>query len=148
GYNISGFEAFNAEQRAAASTAIANADAVCNLDFIFTADGAAANIRFAEADSFSITGFTWDGRTAFGLAPDEYAVVPAAQGDTWFNHRDYNSPTIGSFAYACGILHEMGHALGLKHGHMTQEVHDANGTVLYTNPALPAGHDGLEYSVM
>lgn len=148
GYNIVGFEAFNEEQQAAASKAIANVDAVCNLDFVFTADGAVGNIRFAEADSFSIPGFTWNGDTAFGLAPDEFAVAPAGQGDTWFNHDYYNSPTIGSFAYACGILHEMGHALGLKHGHMTQEVHAADGTVLYTNPALPAAHDGMEYSVM
>jgi serralysin len=148
GYNISGFEAFNAEQQAAATRAIANADAVCNLDFVFTANEAAGNIRFAEADSFSIPGFTWSGDTAFGLAPDDFAVDPAGQGDTWFNHDYYNSPTIGSFAYGCGVLHEMGHALGLKHGHMTQEVHAADGAVLYTNPTLPAAHDGVEYSVM
>ena len=80
-------------------------------------------------------GFTWDpdSHPAFGLAPDDSAVVPAAQGDTWFNHTYYNAPQIGSFAYACGILHEMGHALGLKHGHMTQDVRDANGNILHIN---------------
>ena len=55
---------------------------------------------------------------------------------------------MGSFAYYAGILHEMGHALGLKHGHLAQEVRDVNLNILYTNPTLPAAHDGLEYSVM
>jgi len=128
--------------------ALANVDAVCNLDFAYTADGAAGNLRFAEADSFGFGNFTWDGGTAFGLAPDNAHVIPAAQGDTWFNHTFYNAPTIGSFGYACGILHEIGHALGLKHGHMTQDVYDANGNIVATNPTLPAARDGLEFSVM
>src|SRR4051812_30559006 len=119
GYVVSGFEAFNAAQQAAAIKAIANADAVCNVDFVFIANGALGNIRFAEANGFSIPGFTWEphDHTAFGLAPDDFAVVPAAQGDTWFDHTTYDIAPIGSVAYACGILHEMGHALGLKHGH-------------------------------
>ena len=151
-YTVSGFEPFNAAQQAAARKAIANADAVCNLDFVFTTNGASGNIRFAEADSFGFTHgesqFTWDGITAYGLAPDNALVLPAAQGDTWFNHTSYNTPTMGSFAYYAGILHEMGHALGLKHGHLAQEVRDVNLNILYTNPTLPAAHDGLEYSVM
>jgi Ca2+-binding RTX toxin-like protein len=148
GYSVSGFEAFNAAQQAAATRALANYDAVCNLDFYFTADGASGNVRFAMAETFSFGGFTWSGTTAYGLAPDDAHVVLAAQGDTWFNHTSYDAPEIGSFAYACGILHEVGHALGLKHGQDAQVVYDANGNLLYTNPALPAAHDGLEYSVM
>jgi serralysin len=152
GYTVWGFEAFNTAQQAAANRAIANADAVSNVDLAFTANEAAGNIRFAEADGFSFPGYTWDPHNgspqAFGLAPDDFAVALAAQGDTWFTHTYYNTPTPGSFAYACGILHEMGHALGLKHGQDSQPVHAADGTVLYTNPALPAAHDGIEYSVM
>jgi serralysin len=147
GYIVSGFEPFNGLQQVAAHRAIANADAVCNLDFVYTTDGASGNIRFAEADSFSIPGFTWDGESAFGIAPDG-RVLLAAHGDTWFNHSFYNTPVMGSFAYYAGVLHEMGHALGLGHGHMPKPVFDANGNVIYTNPALPAAHDGLEYSVM
>jgi serralysin len=148
GYTVSGFEPFNAAQKAAAIRAIANYDAVCNLDFVFTVTGAIGNIRFAETDSFTIPSFKQDVDTAHGLPPDHSYVIPAAQGDTWFNHTDYNRSGMGGSAYAYGILHEMGHALGLKHGQVTQDVHDAYGNLLYTNPALPAAHDGFEYTVM
>jgi serralysin len=149
-YTVTGFQAFDPVQEAWAIKAIGNVDAVCNLDFTFTGVGAAGNIRFAEADSFTIPGFTWnpDNHPAFGLAPDDFAVAPVAQGDTWFNHTYYNEPAMGSFGYGCGLLHELGHALGLKHGHDTQEVRDVNGNIVRYNPALPAAHDGLEYSVM
>src|SRR5262245_3141391 len=74
GYTVSGFEPFSTAQRAAAITAIANYDAVCNLDFAFTADGAGGNIRFAEADGVGFGTFTWDGETALGLSPDPEVI--------------------------------------------------------------------------
>jgi Peptidase M10 serralysin C terminal len=43
---------------------------------------------------------------------------------------------------AAGLMHETGHNLGLKHGHVTQAGHGI------TFPALPANHDSYEYSVM
>jgi serralysin len=154
GYTVTGFQAFDAAQIAAASRAIGCYDAVCNADFVPSANGASGNIRFAEADSFSFTAnggqFTWDpdSHPAFGLAPDDFLVAPTAQGDTWYNHTYYNTPDLGSFGYSYGLLHEIGHALGLKHGHQAQDVFDANGNVIRNNPALPAAHDGVEYSVM
>lgn len=154
GYTVKGFEAFNAAQMAAAAKAIGNYDAVCNADFVPIIDGANGNIRFGEADGFSFSsaagGYSWTPSKTpdFGLAPDDYFINPAAQGDTWFNHTDYNAPTLGSFSYSYGILHEIGHALGLKHGHLKQNVYDASGNLTRTNPMLPAAHNSVEYSVM
>jgi Ca2+-binding RTX toxin-like protein len=54
-------------------------------------------------------------------------------GSAWFNKTNFNTPTRGNYAWM-GMLHETGHALGLKHGHEP--------------PALSADRDSLEYSVM
>jgi serralysin len=146
--SIDGFEAFNSGQIAAASKILAMYDAVCNVDFAFTTDAASANIRMAEANAVDVGSGSRSIPTALGCAPDPNFAPLFAQGDTWFNHDDYNVPTLGGFAFASGLMHEIGHALGLKHGHATQEVQDASGGDLYTNPALPPDHDSLEYSVM
>jgi len=60
--------------------------------------------------------------------------VPNSIGGTaWFNKTDFNNPIKGNYAWM-GILHETGHALGLKHGHEA--------------PAVSSDHDSLEYTVM
>src|SRR5947209_12141348 len=60
----------------------------------------------------------------------------------WFNPNGYSYPTIGSYHDTAGVMHELGHALGLKHGHVAQAAHG----VIF--PALAADHDSYEYSVM
>jgi len=147
-YHGTGFQPFNAKQVAAAKKVLAMYDGVCNLDFQFTADPASANLRMAEADAVNVGTGDVSIDTALGVAPDPNFAPYFAHGDTWFNHTSYNKPTLGSFAFASGVMHEIGHALGLKHGHMAQEVQDINGAVVYTNPALSFDHDSLEYSVM
>ena len=134
--SVDGFEAFNAQQQAAAQKILAMYDSVCNVDFVFTADSATANIRMAEATAVDVGNGSITIDTRSGVAPDPNSAPAFSQGDTWFNHSYYNSPVLGDFAFASGLMHEIGHALGLKHGHLTQDVKDANGVVLYTNPAL------------
>jgi serralysin len=101
---------------------------------------------------YSVEGFTnlgvsyFDGGTGyttlrFGNNTDAntaYAYYPGSQvtaGDVWFGGSGVN-PTQGNYDYAT-VLHEIGHALGLKHGHETGGY-----------GALPFETDSMEYSVM
>jgi serralysin len=70
-----------------------------------------------------------------------YAYYPAnfvEGGDAWFNRTDYNSPVIGTHAYYV-FGHELGHSLGLKHGHELDGV---------SNVAMNADRDSMEFSIM
>ncbi|MCO5964945.1 hypothetical protein NAG74_24415 [Sinorhizobium meliloti] len=111
----------------------------------------------AANDGFSVEGFTnasfapGSAGTATirfaqtALAETSYAYLPAlhaAAGDIWFGTAyagtadDYRKPVAGNYAWHTH-LHELGHALGLKHGHES----DVYG-------ATPAQYDSIEYSVL
>jgi len=112
-----------------------------------TAFGTAAN------DGFSVEGFTnvtisggsnttatlrFAETNGSGTAHAYFPTTAAVGGDVWFGRSfDYRSPVAGNYAWAT-MLHEIGHALGLKHGHETQ-----NGF-----PTLPSNTDSMEYSIM
>jgi serralysin len=85
-----------------------------------------ATLRYAESNSAN---------------PTAYAYYPSSSdrgGDTWFGHSfDYSNAVQGNYSFAT-VIHETGHALGLKHGH------EASGGY----PGLPNANDSLEYSVM
>lgn len=140
------FEALNDAQKTAYAGIIGNFGDVCGLSFTAAA-GENADIRFGECDQIDYS----DGRglhkpagasnTAEGNPPDPRRAV-VGMGDVWFNHNNYNAPDVGSFAYAAGLMHELGHSLGLKHGHVSQNGHGV------TFPQLPENHNSYEYSVM
>jgi serralysin len=128
GEPLANFEALNSVQMDATRSALANFAAVANVTFqeIIETSSQHADIRLAESDK---PGTAW----AY------YPTTAAEGGDAWFNNTQgyYDNPIRGNYAYV-SFLHELGHALGLKHPH---EVDGAFG-------AMPLDRDSMEYSVM
>ncbi|MCC6718386.1 MAG: Hint domain-containing protein [Acetobacteraceae bacterium] len=83
-------------------------------------------------------------RLASSAAPaTSYAYLPGGlsiDGDAWFGNIRDTVPTKGSYAFAT-FLHEIGHTVGLKHGHETDIFTTSYGV-------LPTSHDSTEWSVM
>lgn len=85
-----------------------------------------AEVRLAET--------TFETPTAWGF----YPATNSRGGDVWFGTKEnYRNPVAGTFA-AATMLHELGHALGLKHGHQPG---NNFGTI-------PFDADSQEYSLM
>jgi Ca2+-binding RTX toxin-like protein len=79
--------------------------------------------------------------------PTSYAYYPgnfpSTGGDIWFGNIRFDATTKGSYAYST-YLHEIGHAVGLKHGHETSPFNPNNTAY----GVLPAHRDSTEWSVM
>ncbi|PIG91423.1 M10 family metallopeptidase [Gloeocapsopsis sp. IPPAS B-1203] len=105
-----GFTPFTATQKNATRKALAAWSEMANLQFTEVIDSAtvAGDLRFARSSQLA-SGAT----TAEAYTP---AASPTA-GDVWFsNNSVYNTETEGTYGYAT-FMHEIGHALGLKHPH-------------------------------
>ncbi len=123
GYSVTGFEAMNNAQKADIRAILDAIETYTGLNFVEMTETSSnhATIRFGE-ESNAGTAYAWMPTTL------------VQGGDVWLNKTDFNDPKPGSWSYV-SIIHEIGHALGLDHGH--------DGAA-----ALPTDHDSLEYSIM
>lgn len=125
------FQAFNANMQNAARTAFGMVNELTGIQFTEnTSNPGGATIRLGITDE---------------AQPTAYAYYPATAvygGDVWMGSQTSGSittnPVLGNYAYLTH-LHEIGHALGLKHGHETGGV---------ANVAMTSAHDAMEFSIM
>ena len=122
---VTGFAQISAAQQQTVHTIMGQVAGYTNLTIQFAGTND-ADIKLAQSSEAN---------------PTAYAYYPSVNegGDVWFaTNYDCRSPKLGGYEYLTHI-HELGHALGLKHSHQTGGV---------AGVAVPAAHDGLEYTVM
>jgi len=135
-FEYTNMRAFTPAEQAAATAALNTWARFANIRFQLIADEqfSVGELRFADSFTLSNT------QSAHAYFP---STNPAA-GDAWFNpnnefNSDGGSVPLGSFDFQT-ILHEIGHALGLKH--TFNESGNGGGNV------MPAAQDNYFYSIM
>ncbi|TXI20605.1 MAG: protease [Nitrosomonas sp.] len=123
------FQVLNAIQQGAARNWVTggfNKISMLNQNELTGANDRDATIRLATSN---------DPATAYAYYPGS----TVEGGDIWFGTTyNYTNPIVGTYAYYT-FGHELGHALGLKHGHETGGVRGV---------ALNADRDSMEFSIM
>jgi serralysin len=135
-----GFEPLNAMQRDAVRIAFREISSFANVTFAESATDAQIHLAAATRVDTNNNGIAdEDIDTAWGGAPSDEHVNAGIAGDVWFNPTGYDNPKVGSFEFAAGIIHEIGHAMGLKHPFM----YGGDNSI-----RLDSNLDGLAYTVM
>ena len=134
------------QQQAAARSAFAQLSALTNLRFteITDTDTVHANIRISQSADQDVA-------SAYGNFPSDTRAVA---GDIWFGRTSqpyYDLAYKGTWGYAT-MMHEIGHTMGLKHGHQDYTNSDLSfyfGTSpRFGTQSLTADRDGQSWSLM
>ncbi|MDE1153362.1 MAG: M10 family metallopeptidase C-terminal domain-containing protein [Micavibrio sp.] len=125
-YESHGFRSFTAAMKTAATEVLAQVSSIANITFTQVSTVAQAQIGFGQA-VLSNDAEAW---TYYPSATD------AAGGDVWANTTYFSDSALGHGQYDyMTLVHEIGHALGLKHSFETPN-------------ALPTAEDTTQYTVM
>jgi len=128
------FEEFNDTQKAFLRQSLEIYSDVSGLSFTEMNDSYSSNgtLRFWESN---------DAGTAYAFNPS--ASYWGYGGDAVFNHNAHNNPQLGTYA-GMTAMHEIGHALGLSHGHESSPIINVGGEF----GTLDYAKDSHEYSLM
>jgi serralysin len=145
---VEGFESFSAVQIEIAERALSQVSAFTNLAFAKVNNAAGGvGLRFAEAtriDANDGYGLHVPGdETAEATPPDPVEFNVVSLGDMWFSHDVFENGAPGTYENI-GVMHELGHSLGLKHGHQENKL-DGEGANI---TLLPEDSDGQAFSIM
>ncbi|SFO11228.1 DUF4214 domain-containing protein [Sphingomonas sp. OK281] len=150
GYDTNGVSLYHidlgTQQQAAAQASFAQLSAVTGLTFtqITDTDTVHANIRISQSADNDVT-------SAYGNFPSD---TRGLSGDIWFGRTSqpyYDLAVKGTWGYAT-MMHEIGHTMGLKHGHQDYTNSDLSfyfgGTPRYGTQSLTPDRDGQAWSLM
>jgi Ca2+-binding RTX toxin-like protein len=150
GYDTNGVSLYHldlgTQQQAAARASFAQLSAATGLTFtqITDTDTVHANIRISQSADNDVA-------SAYGNFPSD---TRGLSGDIWFGRTSqpyYDLAFKGTWGYAT-MMHEIGHTMGLKHGHQDYTNSDLSfyfgGQPRYGTQSLTPDRDGQAWSLM
>ena len=129
-YGLTGKATLDAGEQIQAEAAMQAWANVANVTFVETSGTADVNVRLANMPS-GVAGW---------MAPTTSSDTELAHADVVMDH-EYSDMQTGTYAYMA-IMHEIGHALGLKHPG------NYNGSSAGTGPFLPKKSDNYDVTIM
>lgn len=149
--------AFSASQQSWTTVAIAKLQQITGINFVMTTDGNVAQIHFASTDlpGSSVTGLcSWNSTYGYNVQTNQLTSYSAnawiyLDNNEWYAQNSNLTP--GGYGFET-LLHELGHAMGLKHpfeGSITLPAAQDNtaNTLMSYNYAGGAHQDYSQYDI-